>query len=79
MVLGSPQREGNAEANQPPNNLSLSQVLSATRIKDGREKNIKIPPRMSPDTIYLSLYKSKVTTNVPQPMLVWPDHLTVLL
>ncbi|KAK8047804.1 hypothetical protein PG996_015868 [Apiospora saccharicola] len=59
VVLGSPQREGNADANQPPNNLSLSHVLSATRIKDGREKNIKIPPRMSPDTIYLSLYKSK--------------------
>ncbi|KAK7965947.1 uncharacterized protein PG986_000224 [Apiospora aurea] len=47
------------DANQAPNNLSLSQVLSATRLKDSREKNIKIPPRMSPDSIYLSLYKSK--------------------
>ncbi|KAK8041390.1 hypothetical protein PG994_014397 [Apiospora phragmitis] len=59
VVVGSPQREGNADANQAPNNLSLSQVLSATRIKDSREKNIKIPPRISPDSIYLSLYKSK--------------------
>ncbi|KAK8017445.1 hypothetical protein PG993_013771 [Apiospora rasikravindrae] len=59
VVVGSPQREGNMDANQPPNNLSLSQVLSATRIKDSREKSIKLPPRMSPDSIYLSLYKSK--------------------
>ncbi|KAK8101769.1 hypothetical protein PG999_012143 [Apiospora kogelbergensis] len=58
VVVGTPSREGNADSNQP-NNLSLSQVLSATRIKDSREKSIKIPPRFSPDAVYLSLYKNK--------------------
>ncbi|KAK6834964.1 hypothetical protein PG987_009658 [Apiospora arundinis] len=40
VVVGTPSREGNADANQP-NNLSLSQVLSATRIKDSRGRTSK--------------------------------------
>ncbi|KAI1079389.1 hypothetical protein F5B20DRAFT_581490 [Whalleya microplaca] len=52
LVIG-PQKD----ASQP--NLSFTHVLSAARIKDAAGRSSKPPPRLQPDLIFLSIYKTK--------------------
>ncbi|KAI0166877.1 hypothetical protein GGR52DRAFT_78279 [Hypoxylon sp. FL1284] len=52
LVIG-PQKD----AHQP--NSSLSQVLSAARIKEASGRSSKPQPRALPDAVYLSIYKSR--------------------
>ncbi|ORY71125.1 uncharacterized protein BCR38DRAFT_479645 [Pseudomassariella vexata] len=53
VVVGSPQRD----VYQP--NLSLSQVLSTSRIKESKGRDSKPQNKPPPDAVYLSIYKSK--------------------
>ncbi|KAH8663967.1 hypothetical protein BX600DRAFT_381900 [Xylariales sp. PMI_506] len=55
VVVGSPYKE---DFSALPN-LGLSQTLSAPRGKEGRGLSTKLPHGLSPDAVYLSIYKSK--------------------
>lgn len=58
VVVGSAQRDGVAPDGGSTNNLSLSQVLSASRPKDAQKQTAKLQ-RLPPSGVYLSIYKTK--------------------
>lgn len=55
MVIGSPLRDRDGSQT----NLSITQVLSTSRIKETRGQVFKAAQRPLPDGVYLSIYKSK--------------------